>query len=266
MTFLEYCCEQLLGPAVTCNGERSTWHCPRHEDNRPSFSTRLPHPRYRDRFQCWSCGWWGDEHDLLIELRPELSYPDRCRLLADWRIKFERQPRLASSFSSRGSGTIATDVYKHDPRDDEFSEEADKAIEQLLEYIADPPSDKALWEMLKLAQRTLEICAEFGLHPLGLAGRCHFEVWTRKMTAEHMAECNDPNCEWYCCRLARGWTEKAIDAANERWKKKRDRAKAGRVRGRKWSRVLPQHLPQKAPPADSLLNLESIHPKPRTTV
>lgn len=247
MTFLEYCCERLMGPPAYRSGDSSLWHCPRHKDNHPSFNTRPPKDAYKDRFRCWSCDWWGDEHDLLIELRPELRhrYPERCQLLAEWRIAFEReQPRQSEpvDISLRGQGStesahtcISCKMRDSDyiPAIDEFEPEADAAIKDLLAYLKNPPSHRALMELLQLCKKTLRICAEHGLHPLALAGRCAGEVWFRKSDAKHMTECDDPDCDYRCCRLTRGWTEEEIAADIEAGKKERAEAKqrkAERVR------------------------------------
>ncbi len=245
MTFLEYCCERLIGPPAWRSGGRSVWHCPRHEDNHPSFNTRPPRDGCKDRFQCWSCGWWGDEHDLLIELRPELRYPERCRLLAAWRMAFEReQPRQPEPVGIFHRGLGGTEPVRvcisckmrdsdYDPGPDEFSDESNDAIRALLDYIGKPPSNRALIELLKLSERVLRICAEHNLHPLALAGRCAGEVWFRESEIEHMAECDDPDCDCRCCRLARGWTEEEIAADIEAGQRERAEAKqqqADRVR------------------------------------
>jgi hypothetical protein len=37
------------------------------------------------------------------------------------------------------------------------------------------------------------------------------EWWTRK-EAEHVSGCDDPGCDWYVCRLARGWTVAEVEA------------------------------------------------------
>jgi len=114
-----------------------------------------------------------------------------------------------------------------------FNDESNDAIRALLDYIGKPPSDRALIELLKLSERVLRICAENNLHPLALAGRYAGEVWFRESEIEHMAECDDPDCDCRCCRLARGWTEEEIEADIEAGKREREEAKqqqADRVR------------------------------------
>ncbi len=86
MTFLEYVCERLMGPpASSSNG----WSCPRHEDNHPSFNTRPPKQGCKVRFCCFSCGWWGDEFDLLKEFYPGEDYSERRVRMAALRIDFQ---------------------------------------------------------------------------------------------------------------------------------------------------------------------------------
>lgn len=46
--------------------------------------------------------------------------------------------------------------------------------------------------------------------------RRELEEWKARTNAEHMAECADPDCDWYCCRLARGWTWEQIHADTAR--------------------------------------------------
>ena len=102
---------------------------------------------------------------------------------------------------------------------DEFEPEADAAIRALLDYIGKAPSQVALIELLQLCERTLRICAEHGLHPAAFAGRCGGEAWFRGLDAQHLAECDDLDCDYRCCRLARGWAEEEIAADVEAGKK-----------------------------------------------
>lgn len=245
MTFLEYCCERLMGPPVRRSGGCSIWHCPRHQDNHPSFNTFPPKDGCKDRFKCWSCDWRGDKHDLLIELRPELSYPERCRLLDEWRMTFEHeQPRQPEpvGISHRGQGSTgpAHVCISCKMRDsdynlalDAFDAESNAAIQTVLDYIGKDPSHGSPIEPLKLAEQVLQICMEHNLHPMAFAQRCTGEIWFRESAAEHMAECDDPDCDYRCCRLSRGWTEEELAADIKAGKKERAEAKkrkAERVR------------------------------------
>src|ERR1700722_12290752 len=107
MTFLEYVCQREMGPPAFRSGGRSTWRCPFHApDNHPSFST-LPHkPGMKDRFKCFGCQAWGDEHDLLKGLGVR-DYGDRLCKLNEYRQDFERHDPQSNRFlpSPRGEGS-----------------------------------------------------------------------------------------------------------------------------------------------------------------
>jgi hypothetical protein len=247
MTFLEYVCERLMGPAAKPGGSagESYWVCPFHNDNDPSFHT-LPHkPEYKDRWRCFGCGKGGDEADLVKEFYPAEGWPHRRARLDRWRREYERgamaarQPQTARAGTHPSPGTGEARgkpdrVYDTtDPREDEFSEEADAAVDVLIDLVGGDsgkpycePLDAAAWEKLLLFKAALEVCARHRLHPLGLAGRLDFEEWARRTDAEHMAGCRDPECDWFCCRIARGWTVEEIAAANEAYRQKA-RAKKG---------------------------------------
>src|SRR5262249_18453731 len=73
----------------------------------------------------------------------------------------------------------------------------------------DPAAVRQIWE---ICQTALAACGQHALHPQGLAGRCGYEAWVRGTNAEHMATCDDPDCDWRICRLARGGTLEEIRA------------------------------------------------------
>ena len=104
MTFLEYCCERLLGPPASrgCDG-RSYWNCPFHNDTNPSFCTLPSKPEYKDRFQCFGCGAWGDEFDLMKRFFDNENFADRRARLDQWREDFRREhpAEQAGSYSPR---------------------------------------------------------------------------------------------------------------------------------------------------------------------
>jgi len=90
VTFLEYIIEQQLGPPVS-RSNRSSWHCPFHADEHPSFST-LPHkPEYKDRWICFGCGLRGDEFDFLKSYFPGDDYNNRLQRVAALRVEYEKQ-------------------------------------------------------------------------------------------------------------------------------------------------------------------------------
>ncbi len=222
MTFLEYVCERLMGPPAHRSADRSTWHCPRHEDSDPSFCTRPPHPKYKERFDCRGCGWWGDVYDFLREFYPGENYPRlRVRTAAlrrDWEAEKQLEPE-PSVYRGRGH-TEAIDPTGEftaaDIADQEFSVETDAALAELMEYLKGWPTPRALREALKIAKVSLEICSRRGLHPLGLAGRCGAEAWKSETDQSHLAECVDGDCESIVCRRSRGWTEERIQVGIDR--------------------------------------------------
>ena len=228
MTFLEYVAERLMGPPV-CG---SCWRCPYCDSPHASFSVRPPKPGYKVKFKCFRCGMWGDEYDLLKEFYPGEQYPRRRVRLdqwyRDWQREYQSEPVVTTTRGRPGS-IACVNAYDHDPQEDEFSPEADQAVVALMEYLADPPSDRALREMLRLVQEALTICGASGLHPVGFGARVGYEVWHRELEAEHLAECDDPDCDYICCRRARGWTEEEIDADIEAGKQEREEDKRQRM-------------------------------------
>jgi hypothetical protein len=70
-TFLEYVCLQLLGPPARPGGSRgeSFWPCPFCADHGAHFHTLPRKPGKRDYWRCHRCGAWGDEVQLLKNLR-----------------------------------------------------------------------------------------------------------------------------------------------------------------------------------------------------
>jgi hypothetical protein len=80
MTLLEYCCRRRLGPPTHHEGDRPCWPCP--QCGHRSWHVRPHKPPHKDRFSCSSCGWWGDEHDLLKHCDPAADYGVRLEQLA----------------------------------------------------------------------------------------------------------------------------------------------------------------------------------------
>lgn len=100
-TFLQFLCEKLMGPSLSDRGDgQSEWPCPRCGCER--WHTRPKEKGFRDRFSCWRCAWWGDEHDLLRHFWPRETYQDRMRRLAEWSKEYAA---ATSPPSSPGSGT-----------------------------------------------------------------------------------------------------------------------------------------------------------------
>ncbi len=225
MTLLEYVCDNMIGPPVSRCGDRSTYHCPTHGDDHPSFST-FPHkPEYKDRFKCWSCGFRGDEFDLLREFFPHENFGQHQNRLAAFREDFERESKSKtverhSTSSIRGGGRITPtrtqNAYDREPRDDEFSPETNETMKTLVESLHGEQNATAFREKLLLVQKALELCAQHGLHLAGLALRVGFEARTGGVDREHLAEvgipiseCDPKTCDASFCRNQRGQNEEA---------------------------------------------------------
>lgn len=106
ITFLEYVIERHLGPPAYRGVDYAMWVCPFHNDHTPSFSTRPHTKKYKDRWNCFGCGEWGDEADFL-----RLRFPGE-----DYGVRLERRRQLRSEYatlgkviasSSRGAGSPA---------------------------------------------------------------------------------------------------------------------------------------------------------------
>jgi hypothetical protein len=195
---------------------------------------RPPSDRYKDRFSCWSCDWFGDECDLLRELFPR-EYPfhrDQLAALENLRKEYDSlqveatAPATATDdrprrlFSPGEAGGIVTNAYDRDPRENEFSQEANEAVKELLATLpAGKGGHEARQEALRQMATALKVCARHGLHPHGLGRRLDFVARIQRGEHEHMVECGDPECDWGCCRLARGLpplTQEEIDAKRRR--------------------------------------------------
>src|SRR5215471_3764302 len=97
-TFLQHVAGRLLGPPARPGGApgESYWRCPFHDDTTPSFHT-LPHKEgTRDYWKCFGCNLYGDEYNLLRNLRDRLGHPaarggygDHQTLLHLWRKDYE---------------------------------------------------------------------------------------------------------------------------------------------------------------------------------
>jgi predicted RNA-binding Zn-ribbon protein involved in translation (DUF1610 family) len=108
MTFLEFVCEKLMGPPTSSRGDgQSTWNCPNcgHESK---FHTRPHDPRKgKDKFSCWSCGYWGDQRDLVHHFNPIWLNSQITAYLRVLRLQYdEKHPRVIPS-GVRGGGLSA---------------------------------------------------------------------------------------------------------------------------------------------------------------
>jgi hypothetical protein len=97
VTFLQFVCEKLLGPPAKNGGQEGEfyWRCPFHDDTRPSFHTLPVKEDTKDYWKCFGCGLWGDELNLLRDLR-DIGHPDaqgdhddHQALLRQWRAEYD---------------------------------------------------------------------------------------------------------------------------------------------------------------------------------
>ena len=198
-TLLEYVCEQLMGPPVSRSCGRAVWRCPRHEDNHPSFNTLPPKDGCKDRFRCWSCGFWGDVHDLLIEFRPELKgqYPERCRILAEMKADWKRQV----------SREAAVQPHLHRGDGDRKPSSRDDRVAQMNAGTAHFEFEKVLteWEANKaMALQTLKefkrICdVNHTTMEEALQSWLDFDEWVFDSELRHYAGCMEEDCDWPIC-------------------------------------------------------------------
>lgn len=209
MTEFEFIAEKLMGPPTRRRGNgESEWPCPK--CGHPRFHTRPHKPEFKDRFSCWRCpDFWGDAHDLLIHFYPRMTYDEQLAWLTEARREYEAEQTAdtCSTSSHRGPGSaesIRQNAYDRDPCDDEFCDEADAAIAELLALLPDGatlmPSQPS-GEALVLCRKALEICAQHGLHPAGFAGRVGYVIWVHEMLRDHAANCDDPDCGRECVEL-----------------------------------------------------------------
>jgi hypothetical protein len=213
-TFLEFVIESELGPPCSRSSGRSTWHCPFHDDGTPSFCTRPVPAGGKERWKCYGCGLWGDEHDFLKGMGVR-DYGDRLNKLRELREAYERdQPTDDTPLIPQGTGS--TPRYHvcilcrmkdrdYNPEVEADSEDANRAVAGILECLNEPQpktqTDQSV--ALRRMKACLELCAAHDLHPLALAARLGWEIWIREGDAKHMAECDDPRCENSCCRRRR---------------------------------------------------------------
>ena len=91
--------------------------------------------------------------------------------------------------------------------EDEVSGACFDAAKELHEYMKNPPTTKALVEMMRLCERVLIICAKYKLHPVGLAHAIGFDAGNREFDAQHIADvgisfadCDGRTCEATSCK------------------------------------------------------------------
>jgi hypothetical protein len=111
MTFLEFLCEEVLGPPTVRKGHgESSWPCP--ECTSDSFHTMPVTPTHRkERYRCFACGLQGDECDMIRRFYPEdVHHRLQLERLRPFRHKYaalpkeDRTNRSAPTYFTRGTG------------------------------------------------------------------------------------------------------------------------------------------------------------------
>ena len=228
-TLLEYVCEQVIGPPTKSHGNgESQWPCPK--CTHPRFHTLPHHTKYKDRFRCWSCPFRGDVFDLLRHYYPRDRFPELKARLTDFQAEYDRLPptRLIPTRSPiplRGVGRNEANSDMSTPA------EIDRAWAAMTE------GEKATMAA------AVGIAKARGVDVVGLAYYCfHSARWFAETDAAHMAECDDAECDWRCCRFARGWSWEDIAAKNAADETERD---AERVRSEERVRHALRNVPKR---------------------
>jgi hypothetical protein len=224
ITFLEFVCIRLLGPPARrgAPGE-SHWPCPL--CGHRSFHTLPVKAGCKDAWKCFRCGAWGDEFNLLRALR-DLGHPpargdyeDHALLLERWRAEYDRTGGEDGTLNvlnggrkgSRAAATVAGRAGEVPP-----------PPSSPLRTLSTPPDDPhrvdTAWSDLSPEEKDAVMVAAAAARREGVsvealaAYEAGFREWVARADGGHIAVCEDPGCEWYICRLARGWTVEEIEA------------------------------------------------------
>ena len=250
MPLLEFVCKRLMGPPV-CG---SCWRCPFCDSSGSSFSVRPPKGDYAIKFKCFRCDRWGDELDLLEHFYPD---EDKSQICARWtKLRHQHEsarPESKSSFSLRGTGHTRSvgqqhSTYRDDPQDvalvwsdlgDEFRDD-DEISNALLVRVLTPIVERC--EASNVSVPTfLKYCQDF-------------EDFIRKSDQQHLAGCDDPECEADVCRVARGL--RSLTKAE--WEEIQQQAKeARRQRTERTSRAI-RKLPDSPTSPRKLVTMKGI--------
>ena len=168
MTFLEYMIDRL--DARVC-----PW-CRRAE-----LTTRPPHEKYKDRFDCGCCGKWGDVADIAAKCWPGADYDTRRQRLAEWRVEFERSVSITQE---KGEG--------------EYSKDIEQSFHELVDLLRQKPehwkgSGRIMFG-LRAVVWAVAIADEQGIGVEALAGRAAQHLLDRKQEAmswRERAECEN---------------------------------------------------------------------------
>jgi hypothetical protein len=212
MTFLQYVCEQLIGPPTSSRSDgQSHWSCPRCGSWK--FHTKPHKPEYRDRFKCWPCDWWGDEADLLLHFHPREDYGARQDRLASLREDYDREMGrgAAAGHSGPSSGPVGGPPSSSPG---EAGSPRTKVDRRSLEVAwADLTKDERelLADALTVLENKVSGVDFYALMEYCLAAENGF----RLSSQQHLEWCQDPECDAWICRAARGrppLTQEEIDA------------------------------------------------------
>jgi hypothetical protein len=249
MTFLQFLCTALLGPPaqMTSTDGESWWLCPLHNDHPPSFHT-LPHrPDQRDYWKCFGCGRGGDDFQLLRDLRdigrPDAQggYKEHQALLERLRKEYarlgscssrgtehpcsKREPPCSTPTRTKGDRTTGTTAAAGSALPSSLTLSQQLGEQSSAAAIADAyrrldPDEAATLakavDIAKASKVDLEGLAYFAWH-----SEREFARLRKDTNDQHMTQCTESACDWYCCRLARGWTEEQIKKAIERDQRRR---------------------------------------------
>jgi hypothetical protein len=201
-TWLEYVAYKLMGPPryTRGNGE-SFWECPRCGSYK--WHTRPSNQRYKDRFSCYRCDWWGDINDLAEEFASDVTIR-----LDMWRKEYDVHGEDTSIVPDRPGRKIygggGSGRSRHSPISSPggsgSSSLGDDDPKKIMEASAN--LSKAERELMAVAY---QLARNQGVDPGALAYDCwHGREWIAETNIAHMSECEDKECDWCCCRAARG--------------------------------------------------------------
>ncbi len=205
MTFLEHVIRKYIGPP-----RGGYWKCPYCDRRNPSVLVNAPKAGCKVKWRCVAAGCPvsgkpRDEYDLLRIYHPDTRYPEQRAMVADLRAEWEAAEEAAGCGES-GTHDAAEDCPSS-PRG--HSRQYDRDIAQawagLYEDVRrlgiDP--DEAYEVLWRLYDRGYFRHA--GWHMRRVLGYWQaFLEWVEETNASHRAACRADECDWWCCRAARG--------------------------------------------------------------
>jgi hypothetical protein len=182
----------------------------------------------KDYFKCHGCGMWGDEFQLLRDLRDiaglpgtEGNYDTHRELLDHWREEYER---LTADSTSTEEENLSDGAAPSSPPLTLSPRRAEDGLLADADWVGVDIdwADMREAERLELAGRVEELESQVvecqsrlaeAKHRLALAKYSRaFLEFVRRTEEHHMSECDDPECDAVGCRRARGWSEEQIRA------------------------------------------------------